>query len=85
MDNNGCINMGKIVYAREREKEIHENNKLDLNLFKKRSSAKTAKGIILGYMKKFSKSEDDVTFNKKELVFVFQELYKKIGKLEKND
>lgn len=50
--------------------------KLDLNILKKRSSAKTPSGLILSYAKEFKKKDN------LEMTILFQELYKKIISME---
>jgi len=55
--------------------------KLDMSLFRKRSSGKTSSGIIIGYMKKFRNQKDFILTNH-ELLFLFESVYKDIKNLE---
>ena len=61
------------------EYEERSKPKLDLSILRKRSSGKTASGIIIGYMKKFKKIENV------EMTILFQEIYKQIKALETSE
>lgn len=61
------------------EFEKRTEPKLDLSILKKRSSGKTASGIILGYMKKFK------NLGNVEMTVLFQEIYKQIKALETSE
>ena len=76
--------MSTTIYTKNIEREGQSNNKIDLSLFRKKSSAKTFKGIVIGFMKKITNSEGQ-TFSKREVILLFQELYKKIGNLETSE
>jgi len=54
--------------------------KIDLKIFRKKSSGKTAKGIVLGYMKKLRDSNAPIEYLK-----VFENLYKEIANLETSE
>lgn len=60
--------------------EIKEDSKIDLNIIKKKSSGKTPKGIVLGYLKKLKDSEAPFEYLK-----VLENLYKEIANLETSE
>ena len=70
----------KKVYTKQIETESFNNDKLDLNILKKRSSAKTSSGVVLGFMKKLKNSNAPLDY-----LILLQELYKKISSLEKSE
>lgn len=57
---------------------IKGKSKIDLNILKKRSNAKSPEGLCLGYMKKF-KNDGNL-----ELAMVFQELYKQVRNIQES-
>lgn len=59
--------------------KIIEFNGLDLELFKKRSDARTPSGLVLSYAQRFRKEGNF------EYAFVFQELYRQVFNLEKSE
>lgn len=60
------------------EKVVRTAPKIDLNILRKRTSAKSPSGLCLGYMKKF-KNDGNL-----EMAIVFQELYKQIRNIEES-
>jgi len=70
----------KEIFTKNVETETFQNDKFDLNLFKKKSSAKTPAGIVLGFMKKLKNSEAPLEFK-----ILLQEIYKKIWSLEESE
>jgi len=67
----------KIVYKKNIETEQKENAKLDLSVLKKKSSAKTSSGLVLGYLKKLKNANAPFEYLK-----VLESLYKDIKGLE---
>lgn len=73
----GVRKMIKEVFEKNREIVTYENEKIDLGLFKKRSSAKTFRGWLLGKFKKAIKEEN------LEVAMILQTIYKKYEEFEK--
>lgn len=68
----------KEVFSKQVETtEKEENDKLDLSLFKKRSSAKTFPGLLLGDMKKA------INDGNRDVAMLIQHYYKKYKEFEK--
>lgn len=70
--------MIKEVFEKERIIEVASKPKLDIKLFRKKTSAKTPSGYILGLAKKFKKEENI------EGAMFCQELYRKIRGIEES-
>jgi len=70
----------KEIFTKQIEKETFENDKLDLNILRKKSSAKTSGGIILGFMKKLKNSNAPLDY-----LILLQEIYRKIKDLETSE
>jgi len=65
-------------------KENYVNDKIDLSLFKKKSSSRTPKGLVIGYAKKLSNSKGNL-FTKAEMLYLFSQLHKEISNLETSE
>ena len=70
----------KTVFNKSIETETFQNDKLDLSILRKKSSAKTAKGIVLGFMKKLKNSDAPLDY-----LILLQEVYRKIYDLEESE
>jgi len=71
---------GKEVFNKSVETETFKNDKIDLSILRKKSSAKTAKGIVLGFMKKLKNSDAPLDY-----LILLQEVYRKIYDLEESE
>ena len=65
----GKNKMSKEIFERNVQKEVHENN-IDTSLFRKKSSAKSFRGKLIGYIKK-ARNEENVV-----MVQLLSKIYK---------
>lgn len=70
--------------VRQIEQIETREEKIDLSLFKKRSSAKTPAGLVIGMAKKLSNSKGNV-FTKMEMLQLFSQLHRDIRNLETSE
>ncbi len=70
--------MNKVIY--EKQPESVEEPKIDNSIFRKKSSGKTASGIVIGYIKKLKNSGAGLEYLK-----LLESLYKEIKNLEKSE
>jgi len=75
--------MNKVIYTKNME-TLTEKNRFDMSIFKKRSSAKTSKGLVIGMAKKLQNSPGTV-FSKMEMLSLFATLHKQISNLETSE
>ena len=68
--------MGKEIFERNVEKEVHENN-IDMSLFRKKSSAKTFVGWLIGKIKQAKNDENP------EIMRLLMSIHEKYIELEK--
>ena len=70
----------KEIFSPRIEIEERSESKLDLNLFRKKSSARTPSGLVLGYLKKLRNSDIPLEYK-----IMLQGLYKEIWNLEESE
>jgi len=70
------------IFEKHIEREIRNNNKIDLSIFKKKGKSKGFKGWYLSRIKPFLKTDPEITYTNLELCEIFQEIYRKYIKFD---